>query len=221
MGNCKQYNIINITYYHYILIQLRTNHLIKRSYSKQKEFLCNKDIIPPYGVGTYFDDYLKTTRNEHYVKLSKTGNALIERFKTEHKEREQYLKDKEQQLYDYKHSKPPPEINPWLPSIKRKVKTRAYEDELKYFTSEHAKTERNATIDDDNSTHNKYRRSTRNIRMEKDCEGEFSIPRADEIHSYTVSKPKKFFIQDPCRIPKKDGDYFYDRETQKECQLHF
>ena len=112
------------------------------------------------------------------------------------------------------------EINPWLPFIKRKVKTRAHEDELKYFTKGHAKTERSATIDTD-LDHNKYRQLTRNIRTEKDCEGEFSIPHADEIHSFTVSKPRKFLIQEPYRIPKKEGDYFYDRLTQKESQLHF
>ena len=197
---------------------MRTNHLIKRSYAKQKEFLCNKDVMPPYGVGTYFDDYLKVTTNEHYNKLTRTGNALIERFKTENKEREELLLEKEQQLYNYKHSKPPLEINPWLPFIKRKVKTRAHEDEPRYVR-EHAKTERSATIDNDES--NKYKRLSRNVRVEKDCEGEFSIPRADEIHSFRVSKRRKFLIQEPYRIPKKEGDYFYNRETQKESQLHF
>ena len=48
--------------------------MIKRSYSKQKEFLFNKDVIPPYGVGTYFSDYYKTTDideiNEYYVPSS-------------------------------------------------------------------------------------------------------------------------------------------------------
>lgn len=206
--------------------------MIKRSYSKQKEFLFNKDVIPPYGVGTYFSDYYKTTENEHFVKLSRTGKQLIQRFKTENSTRENILKEKEQQLYDYKHSKPPLEINPWLPFIKRKIKTRAHEDDLLY-KKELAKTESSDNKEDNDNIINlntdnnelkdkdKPKKMSRNIRIEKDCEGEFSIPRADEIHSFSVHKPKKFLIQDPYRIPKKEGDYFYDRKTQKESQLHF
>jgi hypothetical protein len=176
--------------------------MIKRSYSKQKEFLFNKDVIPPYGVGTYFSDYYKTTENEHFVKLSRTGKQLIQRFKTENSTRENLLKEKEQQLYDYKHSKPPLEINPWLPFIKRKIKTRAHEDDLLY-KKELARTESSDNKKDNDNIINlntdnnelkdkdKPKKMSHNIRIEKDCEGEFSIPRADEIHSFSVHKPKK------------------------------
>ena len=36
---------------------------------------------------------------------------------------------------------------------------------------------------------------------------------ADKIHSFRVERKKKFLVTDPFRIPKKDGDYFYQRPS--------
>lgn len=40
---------------------------------------------------------------------------------------------------------------------------------------------------------------------------EFSVPPGDKVHSFRVEKKKQFLIQEPYRIPKKDGDYFEPR----------
>lgn len=40
---------------------------------------------------------------------------------------------------------------------------------------------------------------------------EFIVFPADDIHSFRVEKKKPFLIEEPFRIPKKDGTYFFDR----------
>ena len=136
--------------------------MIKRSYEKIKDLPLQKDIKPGHGVGREFDELVK--ENKDLSKLSTYGDKLIKKFIKENNNREKTLRKKEEELWEYRHSKPPLNINPWKPA-------------------NHVITE-------------------------------FSVPPGDKIHSFRVEKKKPFLIQEPFRIPKKDGDYFYDRNAK-------
>ena len=43
---------------------------------------------------------------------------------------------------------------------------------------------------------------------------EFSVFPADDIHSFSKEPKKKFLIEEPFLIPKKEGDYFYQRPSK-------
>ena len=58
-----------------------------------------------------FDNLLK--ENKSLFPLGNYGEKLIETFKKQNSKREKILRDKEELLWQYKHSKPPIFINPW------------------------------------------------------------------------------------------------------------
>ena len=135
----------------------------KRSFEKIRDLPFRKDIKPGHGVGREFDELVKDNKN--LSKLSSFGQKKINRFKRENSMREKIMKTKEEELLEYRHSKPPLCLNPWKPA-------------------NHVITE-------------------------------FSILPADKVHSFRVeTKKTDFLVQEPVRIPKKDGDYFYDRNAK-------
>ena len=140
------------------------NNMVKRTYEKTKDLPFQKDIIPGHGVGREFDELRK--ENKNLSKLSAYGDKLIQKFIKENAHRERTLRKKEDELWEYRHSKPPLSINPWKPA-------------------NHVITE-------------------------------FSVPPGDKIHSFRVEKKKPYLIKEPFRIPKKDGDYFYDRKAKSK-----
>jgi hypothetical protein len=135
--------------------------MTKRSYEKTKALPKQKDFIPTNGCGTYFDDHIKNNRS--IAALGRYGDSLIRKFIEENQRREKILKEKEKDLWEYKHSKPKVFYNTWKPT---------------------------------------------NNRM-----GEFMSYPIDKIHSFKQPQKKRFLIKEPFRIPKKDGDYFYDRKS--------
>jgi hypothetical protein len=50
--------------------------------------------------------------------------------------------------------------------------------------------------------------------------GEFGIYEIDKVHSFRISKPKKFLVTEPFKRPKIDGECFgklvYDVNSEKE-----
>lgn len=136
--------------------------MVKRSYEKEQELPTKKNIVPPDGYGGCFDDHMK--RNQSLASLGPYGDKLIGKFIKENQQREKDLREREKNLWEYKHSKPPISYNPWKPS--------------------------NHIIE------------------------EFMVFPADKIHAFKPEQKKKFLNQDPFRIPKKDGDYFYDRKCK-------
>lgn len=139
------------------------NNLSKRSFEKIRDLPLQKDIKPGHGVGREFDELVKD--NKSLSKLSSLGQKMINKFKRENSMREKIMKTKEEELWEYRHSKPLLFLNPWKPA-------------------NHVITE-------------------------------FSILPADKVHSFIVeNKNKNFLVQEPFRIPKKDGDYFYDRNAK-------
>ena len=62
-------------------------------------------------IGDYFDDHLNETKN--LSSLGSYGEKLIETFKKQNLLKEKLLKDKEEEIWKFKHSKPPVYINPW------------------------------------------------------------------------------------------------------------
>lgn len=125
-------------------------HLTKKSYTKQSE-LKYKEFVPTNSFGKEFGD---TGTNN----LSQLGKKIIETFINDNKEKLQKLKEKEEEIYRIKHSKPPLQLNPWKPYNKIK--------------------------------------------------GEFGQYPIDQVHSFRKERKKKFLIEEPFRIPKKDGEYF-------------
>ena len=139
------------------------NNLSKRSFEKIRDLPLQKDIKPGHGVGREFDELVKD--NKSLSKLSSLGQKMINRFKKENSMREKIMRTKEEEFWEYRHSKPPLCLNPWKPA-------------------NHVITE-------------------------------FSILPANKVHSFIVEKKNKnFLVQEPFRIPKKDGDYFYDRNAK-------
>ena len=88
--------------------------MIKRSYEKIKDLPLQKDIKPGHGVGREFDELVK--ENKDLSKLSAYGDKLIKKFMKENNNREKTLRKKEEELWEYRHSKPPLNINPWKPA---------------------------------------------------------------------------------------------------------
>lgn len=130
--------------------------MIKRSYARQPEFLNQRDMRPSNSVGRLFDDQAK--QNPNATALSNLGMTIIDKFIDDNEKKERILRSKEQQLWEYRHSKPKVEYNPWK-------------------FSNHIK-------------------------------GEFSKRPVDIAYSFRVEKKKKYFLEEPFRIPKKEGDYF-------------
>ena len=135
--------------------------MVPRGYVKSRELPQKKDMFPQRKPGDYFDDHLKD--NQFICSLGKYGEKLINTFKKQNEKMEKNLRNKEELLWEYRHSKPPLYLNPWKSNL-------------------HVKEE-------------------------------FSKSPADKVHSFRVERKKKFLITDPFRIPKKDGDYFYERPS--------
>lgn len=122
----------------------------KRSFTKDKE-LKNKDI-------RYTDSHGKEFGPGNINKLSELGKNIITRFIKENQEQERLLKEKEEDLENYRKSKHELDLNKW-----------------KY-----------------NDHHGK----------------EFEKMKIDEVYYFKKDPKPKYFIKDPFKIPKRDGDYF-------------
>ena len=90
------------------------NNLSKRSFEKIRDLPLQKDIKPGHGVGREFDELVKD--NKSLSKLSSLGQKMINKFKRENSMREKIMKTKEEELLEYRHSKPPLCLNPWKPA---------------------------------------------------------------------------------------------------------
>ena len=71
-------------------------------------------MYPCHGVGREFDEIKKENKNT--LRLSKYGDSLLNKFITQNTKRETSLRQKEKDLWDYLHSKPPLKLNKWKPS---------------------------------------------------------------------------------------------------------
>lgn len=133
--------------------------MVKRSYAKPDSFLYKRDIYPTYAPGTEFSQHEKT--NKHLMTLGSLGRNIIDKFTNQNSDLERRMRETEKSIWEYRHSKPPLDLNKWKWS--------------------------NHLIN------------------------EFSVSPGDKIHSFRVEKKKPFLIQEPYRIPKKEGDYFEPR----------
>lgn len=77
-------------------------------------------MYPCHGVGREFDEIKKENKNT--LRLSKYGDSLLNKFITQNTKRETSLRQKEKDLWDYLHSKPPLKLNKWKPSNHIKVR---------------------------------------------------------------------------------------------------
>ena len=143
--------------------------MVPRSYTKSRDLPLKRDVWPTHAVGTEFDEHLKQTKS--LANLSVAGQKIIDKFVKDNTKNEEKMREREKEIWEYKHSKPEIQYNPWKPS-------------------NHIITE-------------------------------FSVPPGDKIHSFRVEPKRKFLIQEPYLVNKRDGDYFYDRETEGHLQLHF
>ena len=98
----------------FILIQYRI-HLCERSYQKEKllplkrDFTCRR--LWNYELNKFPNT--KSSLNEATQNLAPSGKKLIKVFINENDKREQKIKNDEEKLYIYKHSKPPIQLNSW------------------------------------------------------------------------------------------------------------
>ena len=89
--------------------------MVKRSYEKEKnlpnghDFFCRR--LYNYEINKYPKNQVALTQPQD--NLSPSGKKLINEFITEHNKYEDKVKDDEEQLYIYKHSKPPVNWNKW------------------------------------------------------------------------------------------------------------
>lgn len=89
--------------------------MAERSYIKEKDlptghnFYCKK--LYNYEINEYPKNQINLTQPGD--NLSPSGKKLIDEFIIEHKNKEDKLKNEEEKLYIYKHSKPPVEYNKW------------------------------------------------------------------------------------------------------------
>lgn len=105
MGNSNYY-LISLN----LLNQYRIN-LVKRSFEKQENMLEGKNFVYREQYGKEFDDYLKKIPLTE--SLSSAGAKIIGSFIKDNENIEQKMRDKEKEIYKYRHSKPPMDINPW------------------------------------------------------------------------------------------------------------
>ena len=90
-------------------------HLCPRSYQKEKllplkkDFFCKK--LYNYELNKFPNNQF--TAEEAIQNLAPFGKKLIKIFIDENDKREQKQKSDEEKLYNYKHSKPPLNLNPW------------------------------------------------------------------------------------------------------------
>ena len=90
------------------------NNLSKRSFEKEKDLPFKKDMYPCHGVAREFDELNK--ENKNILRLSKYGDSLLTKFITQNAKRENSLRQKEKDLWEYLHSKPPLNLKQGKPS---------------------------------------------------------------------------------------------------------
>lgn len=84
--------------------------MVKRSYTKQTE-LKSKDFLPGAMVGKEFT----TNTQEDVNSLSQIGKQIIQKFKNDNERNVKTLREKEEEIYKFKHSKPGVQLNNWKP----------------------------------------------------------------------------------------------------------
>ena len=75
------------------------NNLSKRSFEKEKDLPFKKDMYPCHGVAREFDELNK--ENKNILRLSKYGDSLLTKFITQNTKRENSLRQKEKDLWEY------------------------------------------------------------------------------------------------------------------------
>ena len=90
-------------------------HLCQRSYQKEKLLPLKKDFVCKKLWNYELNKFPNTkfTIDDSVKNLSPSGKNLIKLFMSDYNKKEQKQKMKEEQLYAFKHSKPPVDLNPW------------------------------------------------------------------------------------------------------------
>ena len=88
--------------------------MIQRSYQKTKEL--PKKI--PMKCQSYKCDEFDNLRknNTNLIKLKSSGQKMIDKFIKDNLNIEKKLRENEENIWKYKHSKPPLNLNPWKPA---------------------------------------------------------------------------------------------------------
>lgn len=135
---------------------------------------------PGNGTGQYFDSHLK--ENQSLVELTPRGKALIDKFCKQNKKTEKFLRDQEEVVWKYRHSKPDVEWNGWKPA-------------------NHTIKEFSAFPSDSFEMNNRTGKGDINDIAAK----------VDKIHSFSVERKKPFYNEEPFWNSHKDGGYFFNR----------
>jgi hypothetical protein len=92
------------------------DEILKRSMSSKLDGKrsANSSSNAPIGNGTNSNFNSQNNINDHNLKgLSKLGKKIISSFVKDNEFREKLIKEKEEEMYKYKHSKPPVQLNSW------------------------------------------------------------------------------------------------------------
>ena len=87
--------------------------MTKRSFTKEKDLPTKKNFAYTCNYGKEFSESNKSGKNEDFSNLSEIGRSIITRFVKENEIRENKLKEKEEEYFEYKHSKAQVNYNPW------------------------------------------------------------------------------------------------------------
>lgn len=89
--------------------------LCKRSYEKTVDLPQNKIFVCRRLYGHNINKYpnIKTSIDASTINLGKNGKRIISKFMNDNEDKEKIIKEKEDFIYKYIHSKPPLEYNTW------------------------------------------------------------------------------------------------------------
>lgn len=89
--------------------------LCKKSYEKEKELPQKKDFVCRKLCGDYINKYpnIRTSLTPTNLKLGNLGRKIISYYIKDNDKKEKIMREKDEYLYKYYHSKPFYEKNPW------------------------------------------------------------------------------------------------------------
>ena len=89
--------------------------MCKRSYEKEKDLPQKKNFVCRKLYGDCLDEFpnIKSPFSPSSVKLGKLGKKIISYYIKDNDEKEKIMKEKDEYIYKYYHSKPVFEKNPW------------------------------------------------------------------------------------------------------------